>query len=112
MKVRDRKSKDWYFASSDEDVVGAKHLQWFTTQQAMLHENLNADFELSNDFSQTLLSERDEMAEELNDFTEPMFTTNRFDALNSKANPKIKIKKVKLPNLQKNKTLNKLVKGL
>ena len=52
------------------------------------------------------------MAEELNDFTEPMFTTNRFDALNSKANPKIKIKKVKLPNLQKNKTLNKLVKGL
>jgi hypothetical protein len=78
----------------------------------MLHENLNADFELSNDFSQTLLSERDDMAEDLNDFTEPMFTTNRFDALNSKSNPKIKIKKVKLPNLQKNKTLNKLVKEL
>jgi hypothetical protein len=78
----------------------------------MLHENLNADFELSHDFSQTLLSERDEMAEELNEFTEPMFTTNRFGALNSKVNPKIKIKKVKLPNLQKNKTLNKLVKEL
>lgn len=45
------KGQEWYFASSDEDAVDKRHLQWFETQKAVLEEdlNVNAAFELSRD---------------------------------------------------------------